>query len=86
MYLHGQHNFIISHEDYMYMHVLEEKLLCESKNREHFDLTLTFQLCDDQSDKRSKTARHKSNYRYSLQFFHLASDWLFPRNAITFQK
>ena len=23
----------------------------ESKNREHFDLTLTFQLCDNQSDK-----------------------------------
>ena len=29
-------------------------LQCESKNREHFDLTSTIQLCDDQSDKRSK--------------------------------
>ena len=43
-------------------------LLCESKNREHFDLTLTFELCDDQSDERSKTASHKANNRYSLRF------------------
>ena len=61
-------------------------LLCESKNRELFDLTLTFRLCDGRSDKRSKTASRKSNYRYSLWFFYLASDWLFPRNTRTFQK
>ena len=27
-------------------------LQCESENRERFDLTLTFQLCDNLSDKR----------------------------------
>ena len=54
-------------------------LLCESKNREHFEL-------NDQSNKRSKAASDKLNYRYSLRFFHLASDWFFPHNTITFQK
>ena len=38
------------------------------------------------SGGRSKTATHKTNCRGSLRFFHLASDWLFPRNTITFQK
>ena len=44
-------------------------LLCESKYCERFDLTLTFYLCDNQSDKRSKPASHKAYYRYSLRFF-----------------
>ena len=50
-------------------------LLCESRNQEQFDI-------------HSKTVNHKLKviHSYSLQFFHITSDWLFPRNTVTFQK
>ena len=58
-------------------------LLCESKNREHFDLILTFSIVQQPVKSHMKP---QINYRYSLRFSFLVRDWLFTWNTITFHK
>ena len=61
-------------------------LLCESKNHEPFDLTLTFNCAMTNQIRDEKPQATKVITITACGFFCLASDWLFPRNTVTFQK
>jgi len=55
-------------------------LLCEWKNREHFDLILTSQLCVlANRDKREKLKITQPNYCCWLQLSFLILDWWWPK-------
>lgn len=65
-------------------------LLCEYKNREHFDVILRGQMCTDQTQLKSghtrKPQNQKPNYCCRLQFSFLTPNWLLPCHTKTFCK
>ena len=61
---------------------MSTELLCESKNREHFDSILTIPIV--QQPIRSEM-EPQTNFLYCFQII-LARDWRFTWNTITFNE